>query len=122
MTSALDPHALRATMRADLGVAMKARNSRAISALRTAIAAIDNAESVDSTAATAPASAHIAGATIGLGTAEVPRRSLSPAQVHAILRAQIDDRSAEADRYETLGRLRQPKRLRGEAQIIAAYL
>lgn len=119
MTSALDPHALRATMRADLGVAMKARNSRAISALRTAI---DNAESVDSTAATAPASAHIAGATIGLGTAEVPRRSLSPAQVHAILRAQIDDRSAEADRYETLGQIEAAEGLRGEAQIIAAYL
>lgn len=122
MTSALDPHALRATMRADLGVAMKARNSRAISALRTAIAAIDNAESVDSTAATAPASTHIAGATIGLGTAEVPRRSLSPAQVHAILRAQIDDRSAEADRYETLGQIEAAEGLRGEAQIVAAYL
>lgn len=122
MTSALDPQALRATMRADLGVAMKARNSRAISALRTAIAAIDNAESVDSTVATAPASAHIAGATIGLGTAEVPRRSLSPAQVHAILRAQIDDRSAEADRYETLGQIEAAEGLRGEAQIIAAYL
>ncbi|CQA01206.1 response regulator receiver protein [Mycobacteroides abscessus] len=122
MTSALDPHALRATMRADLGVAMKARNSRAISALRTAIAAIDNAESVDSTAATPPASTHIAGATIGLGTAEVPRRSLSPAQVHAILRAQIDDRSAEADRYETLGQIEAAEGLRGEAQIIAAYL
>ncbi len=86
------------------------------------IAAIDNAESVDSTAATAPASAHIAGATIGLGTAEVPRRSLSPAQVHAILRAQIDDRSAEADRYETLGQIEAAEGLRGEAQIIAAYL
>lgn len=109
-------------MRADLGVAMKARNSRAISALRTAIAAIDNAESVDSTAATAPTSAHIAGATIGLGTAEVPRRSLSPAQVHAILLAQIDDRSAEADRYETLGQIEAAEGLRGEAQIIAAYL
>lgn len=109
-------------MRADLGVAMKARNSRAISALRTAIAAIDNAESVDSTAEIAPASAHIAGATIGLGTAEVPRRSLSPAQVHAILRAQIDDRSAEADRYETLGQIEAAEGLRGEAQIIAAYL
>ncbi|RIU00528.1 GatB/YqeY domain-containing protein [Mycobacteroides abscessus] len=122
MTSALDPHALRATMRADLCVAMKARNSRAISALRTAIAAIDNAESVDSTAEIAPASAHIAGATIGLGTAEVPRRSLSPAQVHAILRAQIDERSAEADRYETLGQIEAAEGLRGEAQIIAAYL
>lgn len=121
MTSAHDSHALRATMRADLSVAMKARNSRAISALRTAIAAIDNAESVDSTA-TAPASAHIAGAAIGLGAAEAPRRSLSPAQVHAILRAQIDDRSAEADRYETLGQIEAAEGLRGEAQIIAAYL
>ncbi|SKT86583.1 Uncharacterised protein [Mycobacteroides abscessus subsp. abscessus] len=52
----------------------------------------------------------------------MPRRSLSPAQVHAILRAQIDDRSAEADRYETLGQIEAAEGLRGEAQIIAAYL
>ncbi|MGL5443180.1 MAG: hypothetical protein ACRDDJ_12000, partial [[Mycobacterium] stephanolepidis] len=70
MTSFHDPYVLRSTMRADLSVAMKTRNSRTVSALRTAIAAIDNAESVDDTAQTVRDTTHIAGAASGLGSAE----------------------------------------------------
>ncbi|ALR14193.1 hypothetical protein BST43_21895 [Mycobacteroides saopaulense] len=122
MTSTHDPHALRATMRVDLAAALKARNSQAVSALRTTIAAIDNAESVDDTTETTPGSTHIAGAAMGLGAAEAPRRVLSPADVRAVVRAQIEDRTAQADRYEALGQAQAAAQLRGEAQILADYL
>ncbi len=93
-----------------------------VSALRTAIAAIDNAESVDDTAQTTLDNTHIAGATSGLGPAEAARKALSPADVRAILRAPIDDRAAEAERYDTLGQAQAAARLREEAAVIAGYL
>ncbi|QCH24471.1 Yqey-like protein [Mycobacteroides salmoniphilum] len=122
MTSTHDARVLRATMRTDLTAAMKTRNGPAVSALRTAIAAIDNAESVDDTARKTLDNTHIAGATRGLGSAEVARRVLSPADVRAILRAQIDDRATEAERYDTLGQAQAAARLREEAGVIAGYL
>ncbi|MUM17149.1 hypothetical protein FZI91_19240 [Mycobacterium sp. CBMA271] len=122
MTSTHDPHTVRAAMRADLAVAMKARNSRAVSALRTAIAAIDNAESVDQTSNTTPSHAHIAGAATGLGAAEAARRVLSPTDVRAILQTQIDDRATEAARYGTLGQVQAAERLRAEADVLTTYL
>ncbi|WP_078310900.1 MULTISPECIES: hypothetical protein [unclassified Mycobacterium] len=122
MTSTHDPHVLRTTMRTDLSTAMKARNSRTVSALRTAIAAIDNAESMDNAAQASLDNAHVAGATRGLGSAEAARRVLSPADVRAVLRAQIDDRVTEAERYDTLGHAQAATQLREEAAVIARYL
>jgi uncharacterized protein YqeY len=122
MTSTHDPHVLRAAMRADLAAAMKARNCQAVSALRTAIAAIDNAESVDQTAETTPSNAHIASAATGLGAAEAARRALSPADVRAILQAQIDDRATEANGYDALGQAQAAVKLRAEAEVLATYL
>lgn len=117
-----DPHTMRATLRTDLTAAMKARDSPAVSALRTAIAAIDNAESVDPTESTTTGNSHIVGAVTGLGAAEAARRVLSATDVRAILRAQIDDRAAEADRYDSLEQAEAAKRLRGEAAVLAKYL
>lgn len=122
MTSTHDPFVLRSTMRADLSVAMKTRDSLAVSALRTAIAAIDNAESVDGATQTVQNNTHIAGAASGLGSAEAARRVLSPADVRAILHAQIEDRATEAARYEMLGQAEAAAQLREEAAIIAGYL
>ncbi|MGH3723384.1 MAG: hypothetical protein ACRDUS_04580 [Mycobacterium sp.] len=122
MTHPHDPYAMRATLRTDLAVAMKARNSRAVSALRTTIAAIDNAESVDPSEKITPGNAHIEGAATGLGAAEATRRVLSPADVRAILQAQIDDRAAEADRYDSLGQAEAAGQLRGEAEVLTTYL
>lgn len=122
MTSTHDPYVLRATMRADLSVAMKTRDSLAVSALRTAIAAIDNAESVDGATQTVQNNTHIAGAASGLGSAEAARRVLSPADVRAILHAQIEDRATEAARYKMLGQAGAAEQLREEAAVIAGYL
>ena len=121
--TAEDAQALRSLLRADLRAAMKARDREAVSALRTALAAIDNAEAVQ--APDAPAgqqSEHVAGATAGVGSAEAARRVLSADDVRALLRAQIDERRTEAEVYETGGQADAAARLRREADTLGAYL
>lgn len=117
------PQALRDALRRDLTRSMKAREPDAVSALRTAIAAIDNAEAVpppDESPATT--SGHIAGARAGVGAAEANRRNLSLSQQQAILRDQITAYKAEADRYDALGQQDAATRLRTQARLLSAYL
>ncbi len=115
--------ALPAALRRDLTAALKARQPEAVAVLRTAIAAIDNAQAVevapDESAAT---SAHIAGARRGAGSAEAPRRPLDLGELHAILRGQVAELTREADRYDALARTAQARRLRDQARLLAAYL
>jgi uncharacterized protein len=115
---------MRDRLRHDLTAAMKARDAIAISALRSAIAAIDNAEAVDVRAdgARPATSEHIAGATEGAGSAEAPRRVLTQAEVEAVIRAQVDERVRTAEEYEALGRGEMAERLRGEARVLLGYV
>ncbi|MEO3851054.1 hypothetical protein ABGB09_26115 [Streptomyces sp. B8F3] len=118
-----DAQALRSLMRADLRAAMKERRREVVSALRTALAAIDNAEAVE--APDTPAdqgSEHVAGARAGVGAAEAARRVLSADDVRALLRTQITERRTEAGGYETAGQGEAASRLRREADALAAYL
>ena len=118
-----NPRALRAALRRDLASAMKARELGAVSALRTAIAAIDNAEAVPaSDKGQATTSGHIAGARAGVGAAEAARRDLSGSQQQAILRDQVTGYTTEADRYDALGRPDAARRLRAQARLLSAYL
>jgi uncharacterized protein YqeY len=123
MTPDTGPQALRDALRRGLTRAMKAREPDTVSALRTAIAAIDNAEAVPAPE-TGPAitSTHIAGARAGVGAAEAARRNLSPSQQQAILRDQITAYDAEADRYAALGQQDPAARLRTQARVLSAYL
>lgn len=118
-----DAEALRTTLRRDLTAAMKARDADAVAALRTAIAAIDNAEAVVAPqAAPAATSAHIAGARAGLGAAEAARRQLTADELQAILRDQIAEYTREADRYAGHGQLAAAERLRNQASLLSRYL
>jgi uncharacterized protein YqeY len=102
---------------------MKAREPDAVAALRTAIAAIDNAEAVPAPEARQTAtSSHIAGARPGLGAAEAARLDLSDREQQAILREQITGYTTEAERYETLGQPDAANRLRTRASVLSAYL
>lgn len=117
------PDELRAALRKDLTAAMKARDSSAVTALRTAIAAIDNAQAIEATHAPGTAtSEHFAGAHVGLGVTEADRRHLDDDEIRDILRAQITERGVEADRYEALGRTDAAARLRREADALRKYL
>lgn len=117
-----DVHDLRAMLRADLLVAMKARHPEVVSALRTALAAWDNAEAV-----TVPkvqqegGSEHLASARAGVGAAEVERRVLPVEEARALLRRQVEERVEEAERYDSHGRNEAAERLRREADALRKY-
>ena len=117
--------AFRAALRHGLVTALKARDTDALAALRTTIAAIDNAEAVPVPVpdTSRPAtSVHIAGSRSGPGSAEAARRQLSASELRDILRAQITEHTREADRYDALGRADAAERLRRQARTLTAYL
>jgi uncharacterized protein len=112
---------LPARLRLALTAALRARDMTAAAALRSALGAIGNAEAVPVPAAPpATGGPHVAGATPGLGAAEAERRRLSPAQVAAIVRAEIDERLTAAAQYERAGRADRAARLAAEARALAS--
>lgn len=77
-------------------VARKDRDAVRVSALRSALSAIDNAETPDTgPAGGASAAGPIAGAVDGLGAAEVARRRLTDAEFRALLQTEVDEQLAE---------------------------
>jgi len=86
----------RTRLRLALTGAIKARDTIAVSALRSALSAIGNAEAVDpGPAATAGAGGpYVAGAAVGVGATEARRRSLCLAEAEQIVRAEAGERSA----------------------------
>jgi uncharacterized protein YqeY len=119
-----NPEALRSALRADLVTAMKARQSDAVAALRTTLAAFDNAEAVAAPASpgTVVTSEHFAGSAAGLGATEAVRRVLSLDDMYGILRAQVAERNSEAENYESLGQSAAAARLRREVDVLRGYL
>ncbi|HEX5946601.1 MAG TPA: hypothetical protein VFY82_10005 [Acidimicrobiales bacterium] len=112
---------LHARLRRALPPALKARDRVAIAALRSALAAIDNAQAV--AAPPAPRTGGlVAGAVRGLGAGDVPRRGLSTDEVTAIVRAEVADRRAAAADYERSGRVDAAGRLVAEADVLAVHL
>jgi uncharacterized protein len=73
-----------------------------------------------STRAVRRGSPHVAGTVAGPGAAEAERRCLSPAQVAAIVAAEIDERREAAAQYERAGHADRAARLAAEAQALAA--
>jgi uncharacterized protein len=131
---------LPARLRRALTAALHARDMTAVAALRSALGAIGNAEAVPvppaargtdpaargtdpaaaSTRAVRRGSPHVAGTVAGPGAAEAERRCLSPAQVAAIVAAEIDERREAAAQYERAGHADRAARLAAEAQALAA--
>lgn len=114
---------IRTRLRLALTAALKARDSGTVSALRSALSAIGNAEAVDpgepgSGRPAATGSDHFAGAVpfavpgTGPGAAEAQRRHLTEADVAAIVRAEAAEREAAASQYEHAGHAGQAVGLR----------
>jgi uncharacterized protein len=106
-----------ARLRRALTAALKARDKDGMSALRSALSAIGNAEAVDpgepgSGPPAAAGSAHLAGTVAGLGAAEAQRRHLTEADITAIVRAEAAERDAAASQYERAGHAGQAAGLR----------
>jgi hypothetical protein len=111
-------------MRAALPAAMKQRDTTTVTALRSALAAIENAEAVPGAETPAPiiGNSGIAGGAVGLGAGDVPRRDLSETQVAEIVRREISDRHQAADLYERAGRDDHARELRDQADVLTGQL
>lgn len=128
----MTPEEIQRQLRAALRAAMKARDTVAVSALRSVLAAIANAEAVTAPASgtdpfsgTGPFSGtppggnqHVAGSAAGLGAAEAPRRELTGADIAAIIAAEVTERRAVAGQFDSTGNAGRAARLRREAEVI----
>jgi uncharacterized protein YqeY len=112
---------LRERLRAAVPVAMKARDRATVAALRSALAAVDNAEAVDGGGDDVRAGA-IETSPVGVGAAEVGRRVLSEAEVTAIVRNEVSERRAAAAAYQASGHGERAAALVAEADALAAHL
>jgi len=112
---------LRQRLRNALVAAMKERDRVAVTALRSALAAIDNAEAVDATAV-ASGSLAIESSPVGIGGAEAGRRALSGEDIAQIVRSEVADREAAALEYDRAGRPERAEALRAEARVLSSYL
>ena len=115
---------MRTNLRRDLTVALKARDRVAVAALRSALAAIENAEapSADVSESATVANEHVAGSAVGLGAGEGDRRDLTEADLRAIIEAEVRERSDAAGEYEQSGHHDAARRLRSEADVLGRYL
>lgn len=112
---------LRRRLRNALVAAMKERDRVAVTALRSTLAAIDNAEAVDTTAV-ASGSLTIESSPVGIGVAEAERRALSDEDIAQIVRSEVADREAAALEYDRAGRPERAEALRAEAQVLSSHL
>lgn len=115
---------MRTSLRRDLTAALKARDRVAVAALRSALAAIENAEAVPANHASLSNAEgeHIARGAVGVGAAEADRLHLSDTDLHAIVATEVQERSATASEYEQAGRTDLAQRLRSEADVLRSYL
>ncbi len=112
---------LRQRLRGALTLAMKARDRVAVGALRSTLAAIDNAEAVDRPANTDTGLA-IEQLPLGVGAAEMERRLLTEPQIEQIVRDELAEREAAARDYERSGRTERAEQLRREITVLAEQL
>ncbi|HZN13630.1 MAG TPA: GatB/YqeY domain-containing protein [Acidimicrobiales bacterium] len=100
-------------MRADLSSAMKTRQLDVTRVLRTALAAIANAEAPPQSSAPLEVRGRLA---------DLPRLVLTNDDHVRIVAAEIADREDTAAQYERNGRTAEAAEMRTEIAILAAYL
>ncbi|WP_340564139.1 hypothetical protein [Streptomyces sp. GSL17-111] len=100
---------------------MRARDRAAVSALRTTLAALDNAEAVPMDDA-GPYAAALEDTPVGVGSTEAVRHALSERGVVEIVRAEAGERLAAAARLTAPAHAERAARLRAEAAVLLRFL
>jgi GNAT superfamily N-acetyltransferase/uncharacterized protein YqeY len=119
---------LRDRVQSALTAAVAARDRLAVAALRSALAAIANAEALPvatTTAAADPdeaAGMHVAGSVAGLRATEAPRREMGEDEVAAVLRAEVAEHDSAAEQYDRHGQQGAADRLRAQSRVLRALL
>ena len=106
--------AFKERLRADLKTAMRERKPDEVAAIRTVIAAIDNAEAV-------PVEDLAERIRLREAVGEVVRADLDGAALDRVLQREIETRLSAAEDYEKHGREADAARLRAEAELVARY-
>ncbi|OCB09106.1 glutamyl-tRNA amidotransferase [Mycolicibacterium porcinum] len=106
----------RDRLRESLLAARKSRDTVSVTAIRSALSAIDNAETPQADQTDTRIGGAIAGAVSGVGSTEVARRVLSDAEIRSLIQAEVDERASAADQFDAAGH---PKRAAGLRQEIA---
>lgn len=100
---------------------MRARDHAAVSALRTTLAALDNAEAVSVDEAELHGLA-LEQSPVGVGVTEAARRELSERNVADIVRAEAAERLEAAAQLTALAHADRVDRLRAEAAVLLRFL
>ena len=111
--------ALRETLRNELKTAMKARDRVAMTAIRSALGAIDNAEAVPIDAIPRAGAAETSA--LGVGAADAARRELSETDVRALVAVEVEERRNSADELRSV-HVDRAEALDAEADVLAALL
>jgi len=115
--------ALRERMSAALTRAMKTRDRVAVSALRSTLGALANAEAVGvATSVAAVGSQDFAGSSSGVGSSEVVRRTLADHETAELVLAEAVEREDAAEGYDAAGQSSRAEQLRAEATVIRSFL
>ncbi|HWU89928.1 MAG TPA: hypothetical protein VN253_21850 [Kofleriaceae bacterium] len=112
----------KSALREALRGALRTRQMHAVAVLRETLAAIDNAEAAESSAAPPVQHGVIAGGVAGLGAGEVPRRMLSAEAVTAIVESEVQERRDAATTYSALGRHDEATTLRLQLDVLVSLL
>ena len=111
---------LRERMSAALPGAMRARDRVAVAALRSALAAVANAEAVHID--TVPRAGALEHAQAGHGAADAPRRDLTEADVRAVVEAEVAEHDHAAQHLLEVGRPEEAAAVAGQAQVLRTLL
>ncbi|MBM6401656.1 GatB/YqeY domain-containing protein [Phycicoccus sonneratiae] len=111
---------LRARLSDALRPAMRARDAAAVSALRSALGAVANAEAVP--VSDAPSAGALEEARVGVGAADAPRRELTEDDVRRVVHAEVAEREGAAEVLAGHARHDEAARLRAEAAVLRAHL
>lgn len=112
---------LRLRLRAALPEAIRSRDKAAVSALRSTLAALDNAEAVP-LGEDSPRAGALEASPAGAGATEAARRELGEHEVVHLVRAEADERLEAAARLTTPAHADRAARLRSEAEVLLRFL
>ena len=113
---------LRDRLQSALLPAMRAGDKDTVAVVRSALAAIANAEAVPAPSTTPVGEGPVAGAAIGVGSTEAARRELSPEEVRKIVDDERRERLQAAEESEAGGLGEYAARLRTQAAALAFLL
>ena len=104
---------IRKRLRTDLRAAMSDGDTQSVSLIRTLIAAIDNAEAIELDASHP---------TEVSGSAEAPRRTLTSAEIAAVIQSEADELRSAADLCQRFGQGDDAELLRLQARFVDRYV